>query len=161
MSDWYYQQDRRLGGPISFKGLARLVVDEELNDADVVCRSSELTWQPVSTIVGLRRTCEIMAGERHYVPPTAAEIAESGIYPISPEEIRRQAMEVAYQEMMDNSPRPRKKKTSPPPPKRSMPSAREILTWGVLALGAMAAGALLYDQVFSNLHNMPTYERAP
>jgi hypothetical protein len=160
MSEWYYQQDRRLGGPISFKGLARLVVDEELHDTDVVCRSGEFSWQAISSIVGLRRTCEIMAGERHYVPPTAAEIAESGIYPISPEEIRRQAAAVAYEQMMDDSPRPSRKKKRAGSDGTGRPTSREYLTWGVVMLGAMAAGALLYDQIFVGQWNHPTYERS-
>ena len=152
MSEWFYQQDRRLGGPISFTRLARLVTDEELSEVDLVCRAGDADWLPISSIVGLRQTCDVLSGKREYVAPVAADVNASGPQQFSAEELRKQRLQQAYRRAADGS---------VDADEAAQPISRRdaLLVYGPLGLlTACAAGAVVYQLTYDPWKNR-TYKR--
>ena len=152
MSEWYYQQDRRLGGPISFTRLARLVTDEELSEVDLVCRAGEVDWLPVSSIVGLRQTCEVLSGQREYVAPVAAEVNASNVEQLSAEELRKRRFEAAYRRAVNGS---------GDPDENNKPISRRdaLLVYGPLGLlTASLVGTVVYQLTYDPWEHR-TYKR--
>lgn len=55
MSDWFYRLEAGEHGPVSFRELAQLLAEGELQDGDLVRRATDDKWQPAEHVVGLAR----------------------------------------------------------------------------------------------------------
>ena len=145
-----------MGGPISFTRLARLVTDEELTEVDLVCRAGEVDWLPISSIVGLRQTCEVLSGKRNYVAPVAADLNASSVTPLSPQQLRQRSLEQAYQQTVNGN----SSSNEPVQDKEQQMSRRDaLLVYGPLGLlTASLVGAVVYQLTYDPWKNR-TYKR--
>lgn len=151
MSMWYYQQPKGEAGPVSFTRLARLVVDGDLNERSVVRRDTSRDWQPISTVVGLRKTCQILMGEREYSAPMKANVESTIMVMEDAERKRLREMDRAYQRAMNARAKP---EDEPALTRRDA-----LLVWAPLGILAGSVAAAVIYQMAADPWESRTYRR--